>query len=475
MMDTGYWMITKITRSYVVIGITLYLIIFLYWLNSVNYYNVLNVTTFLSYAYLLWICVNKDEDFFSSRRLWLTVFIYSAIFVTLYLLLSYFYEGNTFLFSNVDARKYERYSFRMKDMEFVKAIRYISRIWDYSDWGAPMSMALMLKLVPSKLFVNFIYILMNTISSLMLFDMGRIIGMSKKYSYIASLSYSIASYSIFMMGSYLKEETFVLLIVLSMWCLYKYRESSKIGYFFCGGVASFLLIFFRVPTALFVWISYASLLLLGESSHVKKMLFTLLGVFVSIMVIGFWQYSSSRYANDGDFTTVGRYASSSFFQRMVGFVSILIGPFPTLYHITGTTLKSTPLLGSGVLFKFLLFLPFWKGLILCIKMKKNSLFPLYVFTIANMLGLLVVLRIDFRFAMIGMPFFMLAAFWYMDMYDSDADESVRKTPYYYWTNLEFSLSLWIVFIVTIAWNVLVREQSSDVLYIEHLRLWLPGM
>jgi hypothetical protein len=360
----------------------------------------------------------------------------------------------------------------MKDMGFVEALNYISN-WDYDDWGAPMSMAFILKIVPSKLFLNFCYILMNTLTALLMFDIGKLIGMSKKYAYMAALAYSIASYSMFMMGTFLKEETFVLLIVHSMWCLYKYKNSSKIEYLVCGAVSSFLIIFFRVPVALFIWLSYAAFLLLGEGSHTKKGLFMLLGICISVLVVGLWQYSANRYANDGDITSVGRYASTSLFQKLTGYISILIGPFPTLHHITGTQLKYRALVGAGELFKFVLFLPYWKGLILCIKSKKTDLYPLYVFSLASILGLMVVLRIDFRFAMTSMPIFMLAAFWYMDQYDTDVDEIIRATPYYYWTNMGLKVCLCIVFLITLAWNLLVRDQTTNNIVMEHLQLQWP--
>ena len=119
-MNLQTTMLSKMIKAYLFIGLTSYLIIFLYWLNSVNYYNILNTTVLLSYAYLLWVCVNKEDEYFNYRRLWITVFVYSLIFVSLFLLLSYYYNGDTFLFSYTDAKVYERFSFRMKDMGFAE-------------------------------------------------------------------------------------------------------------------------------------------------------------------------------------------------------------------------------------------------------------------------------------------------------------------------------------------------------------------
>ena len=103
----------------------------------------------LSYAYLLWACVNKAEDYFTNSRLWLTVFIYSLVMVGLYLQMSYFYKGDTFLFSELDAKIYARSSNRLKDLSFSDSLTYLSN-WTYDDWGAPVCMAFFLKIIPLK-------------------------------------------------------------------------------------------------------------------------------------------------------------------------------------------------------------------------------------------------------------------------------------------------------------------------------------
>ena len=125
-MNSNYLLISKITRSYFVMGLILYPIILFYWLDSFNYYNLLNIASWLTYAYLLWSCVNKDESYFTPRRLTLTVLVYTSIFVMLYLQMSFYYTGNIFLFSELDARVYYALASRMKDMGFVDAINYVS-------------------------------------------------------------------------------------------------------------------------------------------------------------------------------------------------------------------------------------------------------------------------------------------------------------------------------------------------------------
>lgn len=326
-MDTGFYLLNRIIRDYLTIGVILYLIIFFYWLDSFNYYNILNVVALLSYAYLLWACVNKAEDYFTNSRLWLTVFIYSLVMVGLYLQMSYFYKGDTFLFSELDAKIYARSSNRLKDLSFSDSLTYLSN-WTYDDWGAPVCMAFFLKIIPLKLFVNFCYIVLNSLGAICLYSIGKSLRMTRKYAYLAAMSYAIASYSLFYMGSFLKEELLCFLVITSFYFLYRYRCSHNLMFLAVGGLLSVLLIFFRVPIALFVWISYSSILLLGDKSHIKRTLFLFLFAIVAIFSIGLVLYSSTRYANSGDVASSYQYVNTTLFQKIVSSVGALVGSFP---------------------------------------------------------------------------------------------------------------------------------------------------
>lgn len=456
-MNTRHLLISKITRSYIVMGLILYFIIFFYWLDSVNYYNILNVVTLLSYAYLLWSCVNKDDTYFTSRRLILTTFIYTSIFVGLYLQMSFYYTGNIFLFSEIDARTYYTMASVMKDMGFTEAINYVSQIWKYDDWGAPMTMAFMLKMVPLKAFVNFAYIILNCICTLCLFDIGQKIGMTRKYSYMGALTYGVASYELFFIGSFLKEEILLFLVVICFFLLYQYKAKKNLFYLAAGGFCSFLVIFFRVPIAIFIWVSYAALLLLDGKSHVKKTLFFILFIIIGLSGASLVIYSSSRYTNSGDVTGSYQYVTTTLFQKLTSSLGALIGPFPSLFQINTVAFTSKPLFGAGLLYKFLLFFPFWKGLVYAIKEKVIDIYPVYVFTVIEMIGLCIVVDgLELRKAMPHIPLFILAAFWYMDRFDRDTDVEIRATPYYYWTYLGMRIAIISVFLLSLTWNILLR-------------------
>lgn len=448
------FLLNKTTRVYILLGVTLYAILFIYWENSISWYNMLNVFSFAAYAFLLWMSANRDVAFYTSKRLGLTVFVSSLVFVGLYLMMSDYYTGNTFLFSEIDAKAYEKMCLRLLKIPIGEWVPYLQTTkWNYDDWGAPFFITLILKIVPNKLFLNFCFVLLNTLSAIMLFGIGKII-MQTRYAYISSLSYATASYMIFFMGSFLKEQLFVFNAIASMYMLYKYWFSKNIFFLMLGGLTSLLLLLFRVPVALFMWAAYASLLILGSKDKIKLAFFIIIGFVVSFLAYSSAQYSADLYVKGGEVTETYYFQHYNLFQKIVLYMGALIGPFPQMLQI-GDMLSAKSIYGAGTLFKLLLFFPFWKGFIYCIREKKKDLYPLFTFVILEMVGLMLVLDgLELRKAIPHVPFFILASFWFMSEYDEDADDEIQSTPYYIWSNREYNVCIIATIIIAIVWNVI---------------------
>ena len=192
-----------------------------------------------------------------------------------------------------------------------------------------------------------------------------------------------------------------------------------------------------------------------------SVLFTVVSVMMVMVVfaatISFIQYSSERYANSGDVAHSYMVTTTSLFQKAVLAIGALIGPFPSLLYVSRPTIDYKPLFGAGLLYKFLLFYPFLKGVVYCLRSRIVLLYPLFVFTLLEIAGLVVVFDgLELRKAMPHIPIFILSAFWYMSQFDEDTNDCIRQTPYYYWTYRGFTFCVCIVFIMTLAWNTLIR-------------------
>lgn len=161
-----------------------------------------------------------------------------------------------------------------------------------------------------------------------------------------------------------------------------------------------------------------------------------------------------RYTHNIDFESKQFQIGSARFAMLTSTIGALIGPFPQLLN-TREYLYYVPIYGPGLLFKFLLFLPFWKGLFYCVRKRYQQVIPIYSFCIMEMIALAIVNDgLELRKALPHLPFFIMTAFWFLNNYDEEANGNIQKSSYYIWTQREYSLCVLIVFFSTLAWNLL---------------------
>lgn len=440
-------------RWYVIFGVFLYVILFAYYgSDGLSWYNVLNIYTFACFSMILWCSANWSEEHISSKNIGITIFAYSVVFVILYLLMSDYYVDNTFLFSEADAKTYEKGSFELLDVPFDGWVAHkVKGGANFDDWGASMTMSLMLHIIPSKLFVNFCYILLDTVSGLCLFKMGKTI-MTPRYAYMAALSYAISSYSLFYMGCYLKEEIMVTIVIISLFFLCMYRHHGKLGYLVGGGVFSLLVLFFRPAVAIFIWAAFMVMLYFKSKNGVFRSLAIIITLTVFVAAFGLIQASSEKYTGGGE--VMETYESAGVFQKSVLIAGALIGPFPQLLQI-GENINYKALYGSGLFFKLMLMTAFWTGLWHAIRHQRTEVLPIYTFVVAEMLGLSVALDgLELRKSMPHVPLTIVAAFWYLDTFDNGTDESKKETHSYVLSRKVFGLFMFVAFVIALAWNTL---------------------
>lgn len=448
-------MLDKTIRWYIVMGAFLYLILFTYHGDGcLNVYNAFNIYTFASYALILWKSSSWADQHFTTRNLGVTVFVFSAVFVTLCLLLSDYYRGNTFMFTEADSIAYYRYSHAILDRPMDQWLPFLTKQrWYYDDWGAPIALTLMFHIIDSKLFVNFCYVIINTVAAISLFQIGKVI-MTARYSYLAAITYAISSYSLFFMSCFLKEEMLVFVVITSYYMLYMYMKNGRIGYLVMGGLVSSFILFFRPPLIVFIGMAYMMMLLFKTKNGHLRYLVIVIIVVASVAAIGLVQYSADKYANGGNLSESYHYVNTSSFQKVVLYVGAFFGPFPQLLQMDD---KNTykPLMAAGLLLKLLLDYPFWRGLWYAIKCKHKEVIPIYTFVVLEMLGLAISLDgLELRKAMPHVALFIVAAFWYFDQYDNEIDETVIKLKSYVLSGRLFNACLLVVFFAVLIWNTL---------------------
>ena len=454
----NYSLLDKTIQTYIWLGIVLYVILLLFWKDSFTYYNVLNIFTFATYAFLLWTSANKPDEYYTNKRLGWTVFLYSLFFVGMYLMMYVYYDKDTFFFDYTDPYAYAK----LDDILIKNKVPFFDMAeciekkysWGYDDWGAPIAQTIFLKIIPSKFFLFFSQIVLGTIGALAIFFICRSI-MLKEYAYLASLSFSIASYSIYYYGSYRKESIMVFIVIICFWCFYKYLESERSLFLGLALLVSGVLFFFRPPVVVFFGVAMVSYFITKKGENSKLLIILVVFLIVFGLAYSIILDNADRYTSGGDVTKGENYEHTTIFGIVVSAIGTLVGPFPQLLQLPVMKMSQIPIYGSGLLLRFLLFFAFWKGLIYCIRNRKEMAIPLYTFVLLEMLGLALVNDgLELRKSMPHIPIVIMAAFWYMSQYDEDADYDIQQTPYYVWSIRSFSVCAIAVFVLTIFWNTL---------------------
>lgn len=447
-------------QIYIWTGVLLFAVLIPYCDGSIHYYNLINLLLFASYIITLWNALDREEGYYTYGRLASTVFIYSTIFVGLYLEMSYFYTGDTFYWDYTDPYAYYGMDVKFIDNEvpFLEQPAWLERDWGWgpSDWGASMTQTLFLKIIPSRYFLFFIQTTAGATGAAMIFGIGKKI-MRIDYAYMAALTYSISSFSIYYYASFRKEIFMVIIVIASFWSFFEYISSRNKGFLWLCGFTTAIMFFFRPAVAGLMGMGISSYFIgkrinKNNAPYIIILLIMVVGLSFSVIVSKLSDFSDDLATNEN-------YIDTTTFGIVVSSVGVLIGPFPQLLQLGQVNMSQLPLYGPGLLLKYLLFLAFWNGFIVSLKKKEAAVFPLFFFTILEMLALAVMNDgLELRKAMPHICTFYIAAFWFISHYDDRAAVEESTPRLYPFVTVKpqrimFGLAV-IVALSTFVWNTM---------------------
>ncbi len=442
-------------------GIILFSVLPFYCNDIISYYNFINILFFVSYCIVLWCSIGKNEEYYSYGRLGITVFCYSIIFVFTILDASVYYSGDTYFWDYTDPYAYSQVDDVIVESEtpFFDQPALIQKLWtwwDFQDWGASMTQSLFLNLIHSKYFLFISQTMVGAVGAMMMLSLGKRI-MQIEYAYMAALTYSISSFSIFYYASFRKEIFMVFIVITCFWAFYRYLSSKNIAFLVLAFFMTILMVFFRGAVT--------GLMLMGIMSYFggKKLNKNNAGpvafVIVAVLVISMPIILAKLSSFADDLSRNENYVDTTTFGIVTSTVGVLIGPFPQLLQLGVTNMSQLPWYGPGLLLKFILFLAFWNGFVLVLKKWEVTILPLFVFTVLEMLALAVMNDgLELRKAMPHISTFYLAAFWFISEYDERAEKE-QSTPALYPVLkakpeiVLFGLTLFVIF-STFVWDTM---------------------
>lgn len=395
---------------------------------------------------LLYFSRDTGTDY-SGKTLFTVVFSYTFLLGIVFILLSLYYDDDTFVFNKADAMFYYSEAIKVTDLGLVGVLEYITTKYKFDDWGALVFDSVMLYIIPSKLFVNFIYTILGSISSLYIYRIGRNF-MPNNYAFLAALAYSTSSYVVYLNCSFLKESLFSFLVISVMYYQYKaiYKDSVRplagVGFFIV------LIFFFRPAVAAFLACSifvYYGITLKRNAISIFLYLVAL-GVLAVSMKSIIEIFNKNTAGGDMD-TMIGETNNSSYSGGFNYFVSIFgafFGPFPTLFSkLTGPTYLE--FLSAGLVYKLFLIFPFWYGFYHVFKNKVIEMFPLAIFVFIELLLTgMVMASLELRKVILHIPFMFLLAFY--GMYKGMVPANLKRFN----SVIAYALVIGIMFL----WNVI---------------------
>lgn len=446
---------------YILTGIILFSVLPYFCDDIISYYNFINILLFISYVITLWCSIGKNEEYYSYGRLGTTVFFYSIIFVFTLLDASVYYSGDTYFWDYTDPYAYSQVDNAIVESEtpFFDQPTLIQKLWPtwgFQDWGASMTQSLFLGLIHSKYFLFIVQTAVGAVGAMLMFGFGKEI-MRPAYAYMAALTYSISSFSIFYYSSFRKEIFMVLLVIAYFWAFYKYLSNKNIAFLILAFIMALLMAFFRGAVT--------GLMVLGMMSYFggKKLNKNNAGP-VAFVIIAVLAVSSpvllAKLSSFGDDLSKNEnYVDTTTFGIVTSTVGVLLGPFPQLLQIGVTKMSQLPWYGPGLLLKFILSLAFWNGFVLVLKKWEVTILPLYVFTVLEMIALAIMNDgLELRKAMPHISTFYMASFWFLSEYDERAEMEQTAPRLYPVPKAKPEIVLFgtamIVVFATIAWDTM---------------------
>lgn len=372
------------------------------------------VVAFIAQIGLVLFYSREKKVSYSGKELFWVVLGYSIWLGIIFMMISYYYAGDTFMLSKNDALLYYENSIRSHDIGFIANAKRLMTLYDPEDLGALIFDSALMAIIPSKIFLNAVYALTGALSAVMLFRMGKYF-MPEAYAYLASLTYGTSSYLIFFHCSFLKESIFVFLVISAVFFFYKAVVDGKKFSYVWTVLFLVLILFFRpAVTALLTVAFLLYLAIIQRGRAISVFLYIAIAILAPIAIVKMQDlvFSYTRGNMDAIVEHGRVYEYSSSFSWFVSWFAAPFGPFPSLFPRVAGEPLTTNFYGAGLIYRLFLIIPMWMGVWYAINEHETKIIPLAVYVVISMLAAGYVLAsLELRKVMTHIPFTYILAFY----------------------------------------------------------------
>ena len=383
---------------------------------------IITAFNFIFSIIFFWIIYYCNSNNISSKNSLIFIFLtYSIFFIISFNILSHYYNNDFFVFDNSDAITYHELAIEINNQNnYSNRISYILQRFRYSDLGMPLVLSYLYSFVESNLILNFFYIIIGLYTALLIYKISLNF-MNIKYSFLCSLSYSISSYTLWYYSSGLKEP-FLTFLVLSGIYIFLNRiyliNKPNLYSLALLSISLILIAFFRPVVSYFLITAFTSSYFFKLKSSANKVFFIIVILFFISLSFPTLIQERNDFLTGGSFNSMleNRLEYSNLIKGGVGFsyftnlLSSLFGPFPNF----DTDKIRLSFFASGLVFKSFFGIFFILSLLTIIKNKILKFFPIMIFILLEIFGLILILEaLELRKSMPHIPIFFILSFWYL--------------------------------------------------------------
>lgn len=414
-------MLRAINKKYLLFGTFFYVFVaFLFpvelkALYLVNYLSLIMVAVFVGQL------GKRPDDYFTKKNLGVIVFFYSLFMIFCYNVISYYYTGNLYIFSDADAMLYHREASVMADLPFVKSIDYYLSRHESEDLGIVIILSTLYNIVASKVLLSILYLFVAIVTANCIYSISARF-MSAKYAFLCALVYCMSSYVIWYHSSGLKESVLVLLITLFYSSYYRVTIDEKAISILWLALVPCMLLLFRPVLAMFCLFSIGMGLLLKRKLSVPQVLLLIAGTLAGMYFMEKIVSSTDKFLVGGTESMLeikeisGMVKGSISFTYFVNTLSSMFGPFPSPLSSKVHLMFYAP----GLIFKVFISVAFWFGVIHCIHIRMSRMYPMLAFILVEMASLTYILEaLELRKSLPHFPLVYIIAFIFIYKFDNN--------------------------------------------------------
>jgi len=380
-------------------------------------YNFLFAVSF--YLILIDVLVKK-RGFFNKTNLILYVFFYSLFFLLLLNFTYYIDHGDFFEYVAMDSSYYGWMAYQMQNLSVIDSIQwFLNNTLDGTaeDLGGVLMPSLAYRIYTSTFTYNFFNLIAGVFIAINIYSLSKNF-MSNKYAFITALTYSISSFSVYLYTTGLKETFFVLVVVAGFNYYYKYLKRKLYKDLLLTILFLITILFYRPAVLYMIIIAMTSSNFIFRT-NAKNIIVVLIG----FMIIAFAfnnQFSDVLERYYGSSNAIAERKSyenfeASTFNYFVGYLSAIIGPFPSFVPYLDK--EAVNFYSTGLVFRLLMSGMFLYGSFLIIKNRVVHIAPVLMFVLAEMFALSLILEsFELRLNMPHFPFIYILSFYFYDNY-----------------------------------------------------------